>query len=293
MEKYKPYKSLVEPAQESAAVLRLLLGIILFVVGVLAVNVAIIQIAQALRFDAILSADANTGQSSTAVLFVLFSFGLFALVLWVVLRLVHGRSMRSLIGNVATAFHDFWRVMRALVILLAVLFIVPAPDGYQLIAHIPLSQWLLLLPFAVAALAVQVGTEELVFRGYLQSQLAARFASPFIWMAVPSVIFGLLHYDPFAYGPNALLVAIWAIAFGMAAADLTARTGTLGAAFALHLANNMSAFLLVAFQGHWDGLALFTMPFAPENTDMVRNMLWVEAPVLLCMWLAARVALRR
>jgi DNA-directed RNA polymerase subunit RPC12/RpoP len=38
---------------------------------------------------------------------------------------------------------------------------------------------------------IQTGAEEVLFRGYLQQQLAARFASPIAWMVLPSAIFAL------------------------------------------------------------------------------------------------------
>ncbi len=56
-----------------------------------------------------------------------------------------------------------------------------------------------------SACLIQTGAEELVFRGYLQQQLAARFASPLIWMVLPALIFGAVHYDPATAGPNVWL----------------------------------------------------------------------------------------
>ena len=47
-------------------------------------------------------------------------------------------------------------------------------------------------------------------------------------MSLPSLLFGLLHYDPLTFGPNALPLAIWSAVFGLAAADLTARAGKTG-----------------------------------------------------------------
>ena len=51
----------------------------------------------------------------------------------------------------------------------------------------------MLLPLGIAGLFCQVFAEEVAFRGYLQTQLAARFTSPVIWMSLPALGFGLLQ----------------------------------------------------------------------------------------------------
>ena len=81
--------------------------------------------------------------------------------------------------------------------------------------------------------------------------------------------------------------------FGLAAADLTARSGSLGPALALHFANNVSALMLTSMQDHWDGLALYVFPFGPEAVEAIRAMMPVEVLVILCSWLVARIAIRR
>lgn len=121
---------------------------------------------------------------------------------------------------------------------------------------LPLPLWLRLLPVAVAALMVQTFAEELLFRGYLQGQLRARFASPLIWVLVPALLFGAAHFDPAGAGDNAVLVFLAASLFGLFAADLTARSGTIGLAWGFHFANNAVALLAVALPDTLPGLAL-------------------------------------
>jgi len=132
-----------------------------------------------------------------------------------------------------------------------------------------------------------------LFRGYLQQQLAARFSHPLIWMFLPSALFGLAHYGPDTYGANAWLVVIWAGIFGALAADLTARSGTLGPAIALHFATNVSALLLVAPQGEMSGLALFQYSFPAHDEAAIRALLPIDFAAMMVGWLAARLALRR
>lgn len=293
MSAYKAHQTLIAPARASASLPRLCVGVTVLVVAVVAFNFALLQLMQSWDSWDRLQYELITGDTARALLVTLFSFILPAAALWVVVRLVHDRSITSLIGPTAVAVRSFYRVFRVTLILVAVILVLPSPAGQQPQMHLGFAAWLPLVLPALLAIFIQVATEELVFRGYLQSQLAARFSHPVIWMVVPSVLFGLLHLSPETYGENAPLIALWAVAFGVVAADLTARSGSLGPAIALHFVNNVVAIMIVAMQHHWDGLALLHMPYGPQDTDLVRSALILEGPILLCFWLAARIAIRR
>ncbi|WP_242509437.1 CPBP family intramembrane glutamic endopeptidase [Rhodovulum imhoffii] len=85
--------------------------------------------------------------------------------------------------------------------------------------------WLRVLPLALPAIPIQTGSEKLFFRSCLQQQLTARVRAPLIWLPVPSALFAIGHYVPEDAGENAPAMVLWAGAFGLAAADLAARTG--------------------------------------------------------------------
>ena len=220
-------------------------------------------------------------------------FGLLIVALGLTLRIVHRRGLSSIIGPRALALRQFTRAMGVMLLLYGALLFLPMPEGLEPVANLPASQWLMLLPLALTGLFLQVFAEELVFRGYLQSQLAARFASPLVWMVLPSVSFAMLHYDPISFGANAWVVVAWAAAFGLAAADLTARSGTLGPATALHFINNFSAIMIAAPRGQFDGLALYAYPFTVDNADALWAMMPLDLLILVCGWLAIRLSLRR
>ena len=226
------------------------------------------------------------------VLINLFVFALVIVAVCASLVIVHHRPIGGLIGPRLLVTRHFTRVLTALVVLNLLLMLLPMPDALTPLPHLAFDQWIAFLPFALLGLLIQTGAEEIVFRGYLQSQLAARFAHPLVWMGVPSVLFALLHFAPGAYGENAWLVMLWAGLFALAAADLTARSGTIGPAIALHLINNVSALLIAAPAGSFDGLALWTYPFSADDTAIMQVWMPVDLMVLLCSWLAARLALR-
>ncbi|MCR8825312.1 CPBP family intramembrane metalloprotease [Photobacterium sp. TY 1-4] len=158
---------------------------------------------------------------------------------------------------------------------------------------LPFGVWAALLPLSLLAVLVQVSAEELLFRGYIQQQLAARFTSPLVWMVLPSALFALGHYAPETTGGNAIWIAAWAGIFGLLMADLTARTGTLGPAIAVHFINNVIAMLFTAMPDDLSGLALYIMPFALSDEAAIARWLPVDFAIMLTGWLAVRLALRR
>ena len=189
---------------------------------------------------------------------------------------------------------QFLSVLFMLVILNLVVLVLPPWDiGGPLEMNNPPGRWLLVLPFAVLAIMVQVSAEEILFRGYLQQQLAARFSTPLVWIGVPAALFGLGHYMPSEAGENANLIVIWAVVFGILMADLTARAGSLGPAIAVHFVNNFIAIAIIAMPDSLSGLSLYHTPFSMQDTAQVRAWLPVDFAMMIVSWLAARLAIRR
>lgn len=203
----------------------------------------------------------------------------------------HWRGLASLLGPIREVARDFIRVAGAILLLFAVTGWIGS-FFYDPIPNLDLGLWLRLLPFALLALFIQITAEEMLFRGYLTQQLAARFASPLIWIGLPTFLFGAAHYDPSNGGGAALGIVLATGAFGLIAADLTRRTGNLGAAMGLHFVNNVFALLVVSIQGGITGLSLFVTPFTAADTDIVLPLLGLDIFGLLIAWAVARRVLR-
>lgn len=293
MSAYDAHQSFIAPARASASLHRLIAGLVVFAIAVMAFQFGLLRLLQGLESWERLQFELMIGSTPQAMLITLYSFALMTAALWVVVRLLHDRSISSLLGPVAPAFTDFFKVFRLAILLFAVMMLLPSPPDQQPSMRMSFALWLPLVLPALLGILIQIGTEELIFRGYLQSQLAARFSHPLVWMALPSVIFGALHYDPSTYGENAKFIALWAVGFGVIAADLTARAGNLGPAIALHFVNNVVAIMIIAMPNSLDGLALLSLPYGPQDTEILRAALLIEGPILLCMWLTARIAIRR
>ena len=78
----------------------------------------------------------------------------------------------------------------------------------------------------------------------------------------------------------------------MAAADLTARAGSLGPAVAMHLVNNFAAMAIISTQGEMSGLALMKLPFGPDDEAAIAAFLPIDLATMGVSWLAARLAIR-
>ncbi|KKK70817.1 hypothetical protein LCGC14_2920180, partial [marine sediment metagenome] len=159
---------------------------------------------------------------------------------------------------------------------------------YDTVPNIELWLWLSYLPLALLGVAVQTAAEELLFRGYLMQQLAARFRHPVIWLLIPALIFGAAHYDPTSAGPNTWLLVGSATLFGLIAADLTVVSGSLGAAWGVHFANNVVAILVLATQGTITGLALRLTPYDIDAAQVSAGAVLTDLALILLVWLLLR-----
>ena len=291
---YEPHESLVAPAREKSDILRLIVGLVatalLYVVMLMLGG----SLASIIMGDAWVQTAAMTPGLTTPaqMLTILASFGFMIAAVCLAVILLHHRHPVTILGGWRPSGAQFLRSMRGLSPYLALIgaFTFFAED---LQSNLSFSLWLSLLPLTLFFLLIQVSAEELLFRGYLQSQLAARGLHKSIWILLPSVLFGLLHYDPTVMGEAAPWIVIWTIGFGILAADLTARSGTLGPAIAFHFAVNFMAIALIGFGDYLGGLTLYIYPFSVTETERLMSYLPVDAIGMLLAYLSVRLALRR
>ena len=229
------------------------------------------------------------GSTPVGVWWNLGLFGVYIALLWVVMRVLHSLPIVTLVGAPATALLAGVRTGLILIPLYA-LALGPALADSEVFRQMTTGAWLAILPLTLPLLMVQIGAEELVFRGYLQSHLRALSKHPIVWMLIPSVLFGLVHYDPTQPTYSAWIYVVWATGLGLVCADVTARHGTLGPALAIHFVNNFFALCVLASDDWLFGTSLYIWPTFGEPWTP-----WIpyEVLFLLTVWLATRVAIRR
>lgn len=294
---YAAHEHLVAPSRRFPQLWRLFAGLVLVAVVLFTVSAALTTAARMFApelFFSNLRGEATIGTTPVALLVLLYGFAILSAATLLAARLLQGRTPLSLIGDPGLALRQFWKVFRVLILLTVLVLMLPPYDmGIELERNLDFNTWLVLLPLSLGAVLVQTSSEELLFRGYIQQSLAARFRSPLIWMGVPAILFGLGHYAPVVAGGNAPIILVWAVLFGLLTADLTARSGTLGPAIAMHFVNNLSPLLLVSVPGSMSGLSLAVAPYSMSDTEGMRIWLLIDFAVMLVSWLAARLAIRR
>ncbi len=229
----------------------------------------------------------------TSILFATFVF--MALGTVAAARVFHKRGIGSLFGPGKRLLARNFLIAAGIVGLLAGLSVMVVNIKLPAVPNLPVILWLSWLPAMLTMLLIQITAEELFFRGYLQQQLAARFNRRWVWMVLPSIVFGLGHYQLAEMGENAWLIVVDTTIFGLIAADLTARTGNLGAVMGLHFANNFFAILVVGMQGTITGFSLFVTPFTALDSDVIRPLVLFDIGALivgyaLFLFIFARIA---
>lgn len=229
------------------------------------------------------------GNTPVAMGTMLATFIPLGLAVWVMARL-HRRGLRSLLGPRVGFARNFIYAFIAVALFhvpLVVSGLITGLPGH--VASIPPSVWALNLVWALPLIFIQTTSEELVFRGYLQQQLAVRARHPLVWMLLPSLIFGLGHGDPDGSLQTQTEYVVWATLFGLIAADLTRVTGSLAAAMGMHFANNTFVMLWVGTENAFGGLALYRLPFEAIGPAPP---FWTELLILALIWVLARRLLR-
>ncbi|MBE1297879.1 CPBP family intramembrane glutamic endopeptidase [Phycobacter azelaicus] len=290
---YTAHEALVRAARAKPQLWRLGIGLVVVYLIAFALSSVVLPILAALFPGTWLSGMAD-GSTPGAMLVLLGGFGFITLGVALSARLLQDRAFFSVIGQPRPLVRQFLRVSLYLLGLGIVLSLLPPYEmGAPMQPNLPFGTWLSLLPFSLLVVLIQTSAEEILFRGYIQQSLAARFKSPLIWLVAPSAVFALGHFLPNEAGDNAVLIALWAGVFGCLMADLTARAGTLGPAIAVHFFNNVTALLLFASPSSLHGLALYLQPFDMSDTEALRPWLAVDFAMMLVTWLAARLAIRR
>jgi len=285
---YDPHSDFVAPARAHPQFWRLVMGLLtvtVVFVAVVAGQAGLLRLATGAGDAPAWLQKAQTGEGPMGTLLLLATFLGMMLGAFVAARLWHRRGIATLFGPGSRA-HFLRAGLIAVVILVLSIFVFMLQQDTQ--PGLALPVWAAYLPFALIAVLIQTGAEEVLFRGYLQQQLAARFRSPLIWMVLPSLSFGLLHFDLNADPATAGLVFLATFLFGLCAADLTARTGSIGAAWGFHFANNLFAILVIAPPDSLSGLALFQTTFTLSDGPAVRPMILQDIAFTLAIWVAIR-----
>lgn len=260
----KPFETYRRAGAATATLPRLAAGIAIIVACWLGVTLAVI-LGGALLTRSLSGAAAGHGfagglmTSRSGTLTALTSFAGIWVGAFIAMRWIHREPLSALFGAMRRIRGgDFAKGLIAVLITSAL----SEAALYLVMPHIARSgiawtTWLLFLVPVLALAFLQTSAEELMFRGYLVRGLAARFRSPLIWAALPTLAFTLLHLN--AAAPLALNLCIFLSigAFALVLVLLVRATGNLGAGMGMHLGNNLGSFLIVSHESALSSFALY------------------------------------
>lgn len=223
----------------------------------------------------------------------LFAFTGVHLALALIARKTHNTRYARFFSIVPTKIVKPFTIGVALVVIVNLVLTGATFVFDQPVPNLPFSTWILWLAPALLGILIQSSAEEVLFRGYLQTMLAAKFRSPVIWLILPALLFGAMHWQPAQYGENAIIVVFVAAVMGLLLGDITAQTGNILTACGIHFANNAISVLFVGMPGPLGGLSLYIIPLDPANTAEMRLSLLLNLAVILGLYAIYRIWLWR
>jgi membrane protease YdiL (CAAX protease family) len=176
--------------------------------------------------------------------FFFFVFGI-----WLAVRLVHGRSVRSLVTaqrsiswrRIGVGF-IVWALLLGIGTLVEFLF---SPETFSITFDARIF-----VPFALLALVItpiHTTVEELFFRGYLV-QAGSLISRNWLFLSIWSgVLFALPHFTNPEVAANTAVVMLTFFVLGAFLTWISLKDGTIELAIGVHAANNLMAGLLVTF----------------------------------------------
>ena len=270
----------IKPVKGSLQLWRLMASLIICI----AIWVIFAKTIKILFFSHLENSALATGNSPAGMIYILSSFLGLTFALLLVAKL-HNRSFKSFFGSSCCLINYFDYSFLYCVIYCSIFTVtITMITGNIVTQNLSVSNWSMYLIIALPLLFIQVTAEELFFRGYLVQQLATRYNSTLIWMVLPSIGFGLAHYDPQNYGKASLLIVGILTVYGMVAIDLTRRTGNIAAAIGIHLSNNIFTILILGNTSKFSGLSLFIVPTFLENEENLKVILISEFLFIILVW---------
>jgi len=277
------FEAYISPARARPQLWRLIAGVILGAMIYLASVMYMLNFAARIGIDMMSVFRGHGTPLATSMMLLTFA-GMGGAAIFSA-RVFQKRGPATLFGPDFTAVQRNFTITATIVLPIMVIWTGVGFLSDMPLPNLPLATWLLWLPSSLALVLLQTTSEELVFRGYLQQQLAARFSSRWIWWLGPALLFALAHYDTGTNGENAWLIVLNTFLIGLIAGDLTARTGNLGAAIGLHFTNNAVGLLFVSLAGDLNGLSLNVTSFSIVDTATVRTMLISDIVVMFALYL--------
>lgn len=261
------FQAFISHAQSRPQLWRFLLCSALAIAIYLAFTVGLFATVFAVTSGRLPTVDVAQATTRFSAGFLLFSFSGALIGLTLSLWLFYRRGLASLMGPIRQSSQDFLRAAGTFTAVSCVLgvplILISGTSPNQSFASV-----LMFLPLVAALVLLQTGAEELFFRGFVLQHLAARFQSPWVWLILPSALFGILHYDGTISPDRAFGIVAMITLTGILWSDLTRLTGNIGAALGWHFANNLLIATFIGFNDYFNGFSLRVLNFGYADAPL-------------------------
>lgn len=189
-----------------------------------------------------------SGLSPNFIVFLLlFSFVFGMVGIYLAIKYLHGRSLKSLITIRRkidwNRFFLSFGLMGGFVIISTLIALYYAPENFEL--QFQLVPFLILFLISLALIPIQIGFEEILFRGYLMQGLGVIFRNRWVPLLLTSVLFGLMHGSNPEVAVLGKSLLVYYIGTGLFLGVITLMDDSLELALGFHTANNLIQILLV------------------------------------------------
>lgn len=234
-----------------------------FVVGLLAVFtatqigsiplVAAIAIKASSQGDNLMSllADANSLMtyldSNLTLFFMLLSFAIGLLVLWLVVKYVHQQPWHTLTTSRgktdwSRVFFGFGLIALFTIVMTLVDYTINPQDYVFQFEMVP---FLILAAISIVMIPLQTSLEEYLFRGYFMQGIGVLVGNRWLPLMLTSVVFGLLHIANPEVDKIGPIIMVYYIGTGLFLGIITLMDEGMELALGFHAGNNMIAAMLV------------------------------------------------
>lgn len=205
------------------------------------------------------------------LLLIPFIVGLLGI--WLVLRLLHGRTLKQTItGRSEFAWNRFFSAAGFWLVLLVLMGVVNywlSPDNFVL--NFQPDKFFILIIIALLLLPLQTAFEEVFFRGYLMQGIIVGSRNPGVALITTSLVFGLLHiFNPEVKEFGIALALPQYIILGLIMGIATLMDDGLELALGVHAMNNIFLAIFITFNASaLQTPALFSVKEINPLTDLI------------------------
>lgn len=219
----------------------------------------------------------------TLLIFVGIIYGLYALLFYLCMRLIHKRNFYTLINTgkklkwkrIAKGAALWTGIIGTFTVLSLIL------QGGSLSINFNYPSFIYLVILSLLVFPLQASFEEIFFRGYLMQGFSLLSKKPVIPLVLTTLIFGSIHFFNGTDINNSIAIVISALILGLMLGIIVLGEDGLETAIGAHIANNM--FVAIILNSSNSGMGSLPSLITAQSTDAYSGipLLFVMALIML------------